>query len=144
KPEPSSEENTRGAGGTAEALRRGDREARDRGLFPQARPEASSAEPGDVRRPRRRGPRDRASRPRRRPGPGGPFQAPDRAVAVVHAPLRQLRRGDGRGARQGAGGGVKKGTHGDRGPAPDEEGGGGRSRDGTPQGGPCHRRGGGG
>ena len=45
-----------------------------------------------------------AARPRRSPGAAATrLHSPARALALVHRPLRQLRRGDGGGARQGAG-----------------------------------------
>ncbi len=57
-----------------------------------------------------------------------PVRPPDRALALVHAPLRQLRRGDGGGARQGAGRDAPARAHRDDRAAPDAEGTRSRSR----------------
>ncbi len=48
---------------------------------------------------------------------------PDRALAVDHRAVRQLRRGGGGGPRQGAGGDAAQGAHRDHGQAPARMGG---------------------
>ena len=99
------------------ALRSADRPARDRGRVPQARSAAGRQEPGHVRgRGRQR--RDHLPAP---PGPvhrgrRSALQPADHPLALVHRPLRQLRRGDGRGARQGPGRCAAQDQDRDRGP----------------------------
>ncbi len=73
--------------------------------FKKLDPRDAVAQPGDVRRLRRQHLHHaavRAGARRQRRGAGG-FILADRAVAVVHGAVRQLRRGAGRGPQQGAG-----------------------------------------
>ena len=70
----------------------------------QARSAGDAEEPGDVRRrSRRRADDDPAGAGHRRWPSRGRLRAADHPVAVGDRAVRQLRRGDGRGARQGAG-----------------------------------------
>ncbi len=81
--------------------------ARSSMSFVKLDPRRQLAQPGDVRRLRRQHPHDRAlclqalgrPRARRRPASSSAISA----LAVVHGAVRQLRRGDGRRPRQGAG-----------------------------------------
>ena len=68
-------------------------------------PAHDGAQPGDVRRRGRQRADHAASRPATSPTGGrrSRLRAADHVLAVAHRALRQLRRGDGRGARQGAG-----------------------------------------
>ena len=89
---------------------------------PQAGPAPAREEPGDVRRRDHRGPRHPHRHRQRhrlaaggRPGrPGVP--GPDRGLALVHRPLRHLRRGRRRGSRAGPGGDAAPDALGDHGP----------------------------
>ena len=94
-----------GAARGLSALRRPDRPARHRGLVHQARPAPPGAKPGDVRGPRGERLHDGALGAVARWRRGGASRVHSRhlPLAVVHGPLRQLRRGHGRRARQGAG-----------------------------------------
>ena len=88
----------------------GHRPAGARRFVPQARSAGAVQEPGDVHRRGRQPPDD----DRLRPGAGhrhrrAAVHRPGRLLALVHRALRQLRRGDGRGARQGAGGDAPQG-----------------------------------
>ncbi len=73
---------------------------------PQAEPADDVPQPGDVHRRGRLGPHhgDLHPRLRQQHRPGERVRRSRVAVAVVHRAVRQLRRGDGRGPRQGAGG----------------------------------------
>ena len=106
---------------TRESVRSGDRRPCVRRVVRQARPAPHVAQPGDVRR------RDRRGRSRRVILIGNLFGGGDdqtwfvawiTALALVHRPLRQLRRGDGRRARQGAGRHAAQDPHGDHGQGP--------------------------
>ena len=81
----------------------------DRGFVPQARPAADGAQSRDVRGLRRELPHHGplSSRPWSASGeaPAG-FILARRPLALVHRPVRQLRRGHGRGAGQGPGRGA--------------------------------------
>ena len=73
--------------------------------FVEAESADDGAQPGDVRRRGRRRARHRTVRHRRRPRPRrSAVRRSDRGVAVADRAVRQLRRGDGRGTRQGPGG----------------------------------------
>ena len=92
------------AGAGAPALRSGDRAAGNRGILREAEPGHPAEEPGDVcRRGGRRahhgvpGPRPVHRRRQHR------IPVPDLALALVHGPVRQLRRSHGGSARQGPG-----------------------------------------
>ena len=78
---------------------------RRRSTRSQAQPADDGAQPGDVHRRGRLGADHDPVPPRlrRQRRPGARVRGPRRAVAVVHRAVRQLRRGDGRGPRQGAG-----------------------------------------
>ena len=96
----------------ARCLRPGPAAPRSDPRRPEARPPIADPEPRHVRRggdrrardrrPRRR--RDRTDRRRRRrDGSVDRLRAPDRRLALVHGPVRDLRRGAGGGAGQGTG-----------------------------------------
>ena len=84
--------------------RPGDPRARRSAGLRQARPARADQEPGDVRGRGRGGADHRPlpARPRRRAA-ATRLHVPDHALALVHRAVRQLRRGGGRGPRQGAG-----------------------------------------
>ena len=86
-------------------LRSRDRRAGSGRQLPQARPAPHGAQPGHVRDRARRRVRDDPlpQGPRRRHREGQRLRRQHRRLAVVHRPLRELRRGDGRGPRQGPG-----------------------------------------
>ena len=86
--------------------------------FAQARPAPHGPQPGDVRRRDRQRVRHdpvacATSASRRR---SERVRRPRRRVALVHRPLRQLRRSGGRGPREGAGGDAAPGPQRDHGP----------------------------
>ncbi len=91
---------------------------------PQARRAAARAQPGHHRRRGHGRPRDGPDRAQpRRPGSRGlegdgrtRLPGPDRGLAVVHGPVRHVRRGRGRGARQGPGSDPAQDAVGDRSP----------------------------
>ena len=88
--------------------------------FRKLDPGGPGPQPGDVRRLRGEHPDDRALAPGA-PRPGGGarrLHLLDLGLALVHRPLRELRRGDGRGARQGPGRGAPPDAPGRPGQAP--------------------------
>ena len=97
-------------------VRTGDRATRDPRQLRQARPAPAGQEPGDVHRGDRQRPHDVPVLPRPRPRRRGDelVHRTRRGVPVVHGAVRQLRRGDGRGPRQGAGGDAAQDARGDR------------------------------
>ena len=87
----------------------------DRRRIPQARSASDGQEPGDVRDNGRRGADHDRHLHRER---GSRTGHPDRALALVHGPVRQLRRSRRRGPRQGAGGKPAQGAARDHSAAP--------------------------
>ena len=79
--------------------------AGDPGLVPEARPPAAAEEPGDVHRRARQRHHDRHLLQGPRPGERRPalVRRRDRDLALADRAVRELRRGDRRGPRQGAG-----------------------------------------
>ena len=86
-------------------VRADDRAARDPRQLREARPAPAGQEPGDVHRGGRQRPHDVPVLPRHQPGRRGDelVLGSRRGVPVVHGAVRELRRGDGRRAGQGAG-----------------------------------------
>ncbi len=94
----------------------GHRPAGGHRLDPEARPADSDQEPGDVHRRGREPPDDDRVHPGARERQRTPaLHGPGRVLAVVHGALRQLRRGDGRRPRQGAGRDAAEDAHRNRG-----------------------------
>ncbi len=104
------------------ALRRPHRAAGRRRRDQEARSPDPGPEPGHVRRARGERPHDRPLAPgAARPGRGARgLHLLDLRVALVHRALRELRRGDGGGARQGPGRGPPADAPGRPGQAPGE------------------------
>ena len=99
--EPDAEEARAGAA----AVRSGDPAPRAEGFGPEAESRDADEEPGDLRRRGRRG-AGRCCSSFATSSTGARrhrLRAADRPLALVHGAVRDLRRGDGRGARQGAG-----------------------------------------
>ncbi len=94
------------AAGHPQAVRPGDHRAGDQGQLHQAQPLHPHPQPGDVRGRGRVGAHHDPvpPRPRLLDRVGERVRRTGQPLAVVHGAVRQLRRGDGRGPRQGAGG----------------------------------------
>ena len=94
--------------------------AGDPGLVPEARPAAAAEQPGHVHRRARQRDHDRDLLQGRRAGErrAALVRRRDRDLALAHRAVRELRRGDRRGPRQGAGERAARDADDDHGAAP--------------------------